>query len=507
MSRSLSRKPFEDHPCSLFDKSVEVKRLKRRFWWFSVVASLNHALNYVFTAFATSLLSHDLGGTILGLSWCLNAVSGLTVATPIVRRFGFKYAMILSLLGYAIQIGSLYWAVISPSIIEAWIVAVSGSVISGFTSAVWWTSQGVYFDDICVAIDRLLAGDNEDNKSSMVDAVRSKMAAHWTLIYQSADIVVFLSLSLFPTFTSASINQVLLALFVLGVITSVLGFTFEEPSADDSGQAKDLSTAELWEAVAAVPKQFIFDARVGLLSPFVFGFGITTAMFAYYVNDDAVSENLGTVILGFLEAFSYFVAVVAAYPYAFVSNYFTHGQDWVIQFGSLAFLSCGLIVLGTSSQKLGTWQNILIAKGMYGLGRGVFEGSCRAVYATMFTGNDLSTAFSGQTLSAGFSGGVCFFLFSILDRQAIGAIALVNGVLAIASYFVLMYFIDSRKPIGWGATLTAIFTFGLKGNRSTSEKKTGRLRGIDEDFNSLSFSGTEGLKEPLVGACETSSHM
>lgn len=504
--RSLSRQP-EGDPFSIFDRSVEVKRLKRRFWWFSVIASLNHALNYVVTAFATSLLSQDLGGTILGLSWCLNAVSGLTVATPIVRRFGFKYAMILSLLGYAIQIGSLYWAVITPRIIEAWIVAVSGSVVAGFTSAVWWTSQGVYFDDICVSIDRVLAADNEDTKSTMVDAVRSEMAAHWTLIYQSADIVVFLSLSLFPTFTSVSINQVLLALFFMGFITTLLGFTFEEPSPEDSGQAKELSSTELWEAVAAVPKQFVFDARVGLLSPFVFGFGITTAMFAFYVNDDAVSDNLGTVTLGFLEAFSYFVAVVAAYPYAFVSSYLTRGQDWVIQFGSLAFLSCGLIVLGTSSQKLGTWQNILVAKGMYGLGRGVFEGSCRAVYAAMFTGNDLSTAFSGQTLAAGFSGGVCFFLFGILDRKAIGAITVVNGIMAVVSYFVLMYCIDARTPIGWGPTITAILTCGLKGGgKNASAKTTGRTSSGEDDFTPLSFSGIKGLEEPLVGAYESSSN-
>jgi hypothetical protein len=29
---------------------------------------------------------------------------------------------------------------------------------------------------------------------------------------------------------------------------------------------------------------------------------------------------------------------------------------------------------------------------------GVFEGSCRAVYAELFTGEELSTAFSGQVL-------------------------------------------------------------------------------------------------------------
>lgn len=33
-----------------------IDQLRKRFWWFSLIASLNHALNYVVTAYATSLL-------------------------------------------------------------------------------------------------------------------------------------------------------------------------------------------------------------------------------------------------------------------------------------------------------------------------------------------------------------------------------------------------------------------------------------------------------------------
>lgn len=82
----------------------------------------------------------------------MNAVSGLTFATPIVRLFGFKNAMILSLWGYTAQIVSLYVAVIlrhqggNESNILSWVIAITGSVIAGFTSAVWWTAQGVYFE-------------------------------------------------------------------------------------------------------------------------------------------------------------------------------------------------------------------------------------------------------------------------------------------------------------------------------------------------------------------------
>lgn len=61
-----------------------------QFLYFSVIASTNHALNYVVNAFATSLLDQQLGGIILGILWTLNSISGLTIATPVVRRLG-KY--------------------------------------------------------------------------------------------------------------------------------------------------------------------------------------------------------------------------------------------------------------------------------------------------------------------------------------------------------------------------------------------------------------------------------
>jgi hypothetical protein len=105
-------------------------------------------------------------------------------------------------------------------------------------------------------------------------------------------------------------------------------------------------------AIVAVPVQFATDCRATLFAPFVFGFGITTAMFAYYINDAVVSasEKLGDVSLGLLEAFSYLIAAISAFPYAYISNSFIGGQHLVIQFGSLCFLLSGAVVLGLSSQ-------------------------------------------------------------------------------------------------------------------------------------------------------------
>lgn len=467
-----------------------VGALKRKFWWFSVIASLNHALNYVVTSFATSLLSPLLGGVILGLNWSLNAVSGLTVATPIVRRVGFKYSMLISLWGYALQIGSMYIALVAHDVETTWIIAVGGGILAGFTSAVWWTAQGVYFEQICQAIDKELltltiTGKSESNHAiQTIDSVRADLSAHWTIIYQAADIVVFLSLSLFPIFINVSLHTMILVLTILGFITALLGMTFESVNND----SRILSCAEYVEAIIAVPKQLCTDARVSLLAPFVFGFGITTAMLAGYVNNVVVSENLGTVELGFLEAFSYFIAIISAFPYAFVSNKFIQGQDWVIQFGSLAFMSCGIVVFAVSTDTLGQWPFILLLKGLYGLGRGVFEGSCRAVYAKMFTGDDLSTAFSGQTLSAGFSGGICFFIFGFISKDAISWITIGNGILALCSYFILMYLVDPCQKLSWRDLCSV-----LCGGKVSPRRQEESIAGIEEnDF------AANHLKSPLL---------
>ena len=253
---------------------------------------------------------------------------------------------------------------------------------------------------------------------------------------------------------------------LLGIGTALLGVTF-----DDIGTESDIiSWHQICTSVTAVPKQFIYDARAGLLAPFVFGFGITTAMFCYYVNFNIItsSSTLGMASIGFFESFSYLIAIIAAYPYAYVSNSYADGRHWVMLFGSLSFCMCGVAVFFFSNDQLSIWWIMLIVKLFYGLGRGVFEGSCRAVYAELFTGDDLPTAFSGQTLSAGFSGGVCFFMYGCLQKESIASITMINGLLALLTYSVLMK-LDNTKPVAWSEIFTSkIFVGSLSQGRSST---------------------------------------
>jgi hypothetical protein len=445
----MKMKCLEDNDYSQQDVGkAAVQLFKLKFWWFAVIASLNHALTYVVVSYATSLVGQSLGGVILGLSWSLNAVSGLFFATAAERTWGFKNSMILSLWGYAIQITTLYLAMTADDVDWKWFIAIFGSTISGITSAIWWTSQGIFFNWVCKAVFE--ASKHSGSPEDMND-IRADLSAQWTIIYQGADIVVFLSLTIFPALDWCSISTVVLILSVLGVITALLGMTFE----DINHQHHTLSVHEIIDAVVAVPQQFRDDSRATLIMPFNFGFGISTAIFAYYINYDGISSSasLGTVSLGVLEALSYFVAILSAYPYSLVSKHIVHGDHWVLQFGSLAFLSCGLIVLFASESQLETWTVVILAKILYGLGRGVFEGVCRGVYSSLFQGNSLSTAYSGQTLATGFSGGLCFFLFAYMAKWGIGLTGVVNGCIALVAFSFLMKFEDPTIPKSWKAFL------------------------------------------------------
>jgi hypothetical protein len=430
----------------LLNPKARVAYLRKNFIYFTCVASVNHALSYVVTAYASSTLGTELSSVILGLCWTLNAVSGLTVATPTVKFLGWKKAMIVALAGYAYQIISVLISLVYHNV--AWPVAISGSVVAGFTSAVWWTAQGVCFERTgALIVDELKDNAGTDgNADTFVNTVSSDLAAYWTVIYQSSDILVFVSLSIFPIYCGISFNGMILVLSVIGIITTALGFTF-----DDLGEVvtRKVDWLELKDSIISVPVQFKSDCRVSLLAPFVFGFGITTAMFSYYLNDSVVTDNIGQQYIGFLEGYSYFVATVMAFPYAYVARRFPGGQDMVMQFGSLAFLLSGFVVLFYSNRDLSTWKLIFVVRGFYGLGRGVFEGACRATYANLFKNDELAAAFSGQTLLAGFSGGICFFLYHVLDKEAIAGITVANGLLALLTYQLLAMHPYNDSPIPW----------------------------------------------------------
>jgi hypothetical protein len=404
----------------------------------------------------------------VGLIYIIMAMSGFFLSTPLMR-YGIKKAIIFSLGGSALGIVSLFISVVLSDI--AWASAIIGAVLAGIAISAWWAVQGMYFELICLKIDKHLYASSLDVEAD-VQKVRMELSAQWTIIYLLADLFIFGSISLL-LYVGVSIAVVLACLALLGIITTLLGFTFESvESSDTDVSSKKLTYDEWMDEILRVPTQFRNDVRVTLLLPFDCAFGTTTAMFAYYVNLYIISDSndLGVDSLGVFSALSDLVAMSTAYPYSYISNNYRGGQTLVMQFGSFSFVMCGLIVLSGNLHSLQNWTAMCFAKGFYGLGRGVFEGVSRAVYAQMFTGKDLAAAFSGQTLAVGFAGGICFFVFNAVNSKSfIAAIVTINAVVAIVCFQILVT-IDSKKVVSWDHFLSNNCSFCLNYEKKENDK-------------------------------------
>ena len=66
----------------------------------------------------------------------------------------------------------------------------------------------------------------------------------------------------------------------------------------------------------------------------------------------------------------YLVAIVAAYPFAHLSQSLASGKDWIMRIGTAALLLSGVLVLSFSSQELASYGMLFTVKGLFGLGRG-----------------------------------------------------------------------------------------------------------------------------------------
>lgn len=145
------------------------------------------------------------------------------------------------------------------------------------------------------------------------------------------------------------------------------------------------------------------------------------------------------------------------------------GQHHVMQFGNACYLLCGLLLLALTRQQTSSLVGVVAARVVYGLARGVFEGVCRAVYAEIFEGADLSAAYSAQTLLAGVSGGLTFFVIGDggVSPWLLGLLLVVNGIIAVFSYHILIYALPSfKKRMGYAEALLHVAAYIGCGSKS-----------------------------------------
>ena len=279
------------------------------FVLFCVLASVNHSVSYVATFFSSSLLPAKLASISLGLLWGSNAVAGLFLASSLTQFLGLRGSLIVSFAGYALQIGCLYLSIAFPT--YAWALSITGSVLAGTTSAIWWDCQALVVES---------ASASSASSTDSISSRRSSNNALWTLIYQGLNMAIFLSLTLLQ-YGGASLESLLQSL-LLAAVASTAWIAVLPLGPKGQSEAKT-NADDPKRGFSQVLLLFATDYRCSLLAPSQAAFGIATALFAYFVNADLISgaagdddASVGILYLGVLESFAYLVSALAAYPYS-----------------------------------------------------------------------------------------------------------------------------------------------------------------------------------------------
>ena len=116
------------------------------------------------------------------------------------------------------------------------------------------------------------------------------------------------------------------------------------------------------------------------------------------------------------------------------------GKTPVMIFGGVCLGFVGFITYFVSDGTLGTFAWIVPLLIVFGMGRGSWENTNKAVIADLYTDTpeQSTSAFANVNFSGGISGAFAYLVFGLCSRTVMATIVVVIAVLAIAGYMQAM---------------------------------------------------------------------
>merc|ERR1711871_202707 len=132
----------------------------------------------------------------------------------------------------------------------------------------------------------------------------------------------------------------------------------------------DVAFAATLRGVGDATKLLFSDARLALMMPYQWAFGIAASFIGFYVFGVIVnqSDQLGDTYVGLLGAIITITGAAMALPYNYISS--TLGKEVVMVWGGCCFAFIGFILYFQSDATLGTWAWIIPYFIFMGMGRG-----------------------------------------------------------------------------------------------------------------------------------------
>lgn len=408
------------------DAELQAERLLRNFYFMCVCFSANHGCVVACIAYASSELGDLLGGYGTGSLYICYALTAFFLSKPVITMTGPKIGLILGVGGYCIYILGFLLAILLNGKIR-WPVFIFAACVGGMAGGLLWTAQGRYFSKNAALYSEV--------SEIPLQMVNSKFAGIFAASYLGLECITKLLATVVFIANESSAPSIIFTIYTCIAFAASFGMT----------RIQDLNEHGSWNFdtevvivnVVATGSLLFSDVRLALMIPFQVAFGLASSFVPFYVFGTVIddSDELGGTYIGVLGSVVVLTGAVTAIPAAWAAE--KYGKQAVMTIGGLGLVCAGLVFLFLDNDQIGTWAVIIPYLIIYGIGRGTWENTNKAVIADFFASNPSTNtaAFAGISFTSGLAGAVGYFMFPNISRDAIAVIVTGFGGFAIICYF------------------------------------------------------------------------
>lgn len=427
----------------LNDQILSTEKLYRNFYLMSIAFGIIHGCAVTCIAFASTELGDKMGSVTSGILHVGYALTSFMFAKPLVSSLGPKLSMLLGSVGYTFYVGGFFTSMVfidlgSLTMNMAWLTSTVTAVVGGISGGLMWTAQGALF----AQNSKIFC----ENTGSDLEEVNNTFASIFATTFLGIEMitklfatVIYLIIPkgwapyvLFSLYTAASLASCFLiaTMHSLGV-EPTFNFTYKEVS----------------KSAGATAKLCFKEPRMALLIPYQLAFGFTSSFVPYYIYGTLVSksEKLGSTYVGVLSAVVALTATSVALPSAFLAH--KYGKRYVIFIGVLSLLGVGGCFILANDATLGSWYVLFPLLIVYGIGKGIWESSNKAVITDFFLDSveNTTTAFTAVEFFNGYAGALAFFTFMYLPRRGMAWTIVILSFIGLISYTVAFLLNDVKR--------------------------------------------------------------
>jgi len=376
--------------------------LVSNFRLLSICFSVVHGSITVMLLYATSLLPSGCGSYGNGLFYITSVVSSLTLSLPAVMLLGRKGCLLTGLGLYSTYVGLFTLALLfrkngeegcnNTSSYLFWLAC----LLAGSGAGLLWTAQGSFFGQTTALLSH--QGGVQEQSSSL--------AGTFAFIYLAGEFLLKAAYSAIEAVVpSVGYTCLTAVLFAACLLALGAAFSLDPLSEDQTARKSEVfqTTADkIWETASLMGSPLIW-----LLAPLNLAFGFGSAYLNGIFNEFIASIEVGTDLLGAFGALTVLVAALSSQAYGDLGKRFGNGVAMVL--GSLAMLA--MAIFG-STRCIGWGYWIAVVYIVWGLGRGCYESTNRAVVVNAYLLEDREAAFANFTFQQCMAASIAYFLNS-----------------------------------------------------------------------------------------------